>query len=227
MKHSIKVVVAAGLGLTLSSMALNAKDDQGLPTAPLDIAGVWLAGQPAIPNVYTQPLITTTTITPTDPSGHRFAYVASGINGDPAFMGLFPDATQVATQIGTIERTGPRNFRITAVQYFWKPPGPGNENFGSWDRGQVLYFFVMSGTITLPDANTMVSNGSMAFYSRTVRGPVNHWLFNLWGITELHNQDKDNDGLPDVGEQPFMCLPIENEVMKRLPVLAPCSPVGP
>jgi len=236
MKRLIWIAVVAGLGMTLGLMSVQARaekteDLKGLPSAPLDIAGVWLGTSPVIPDVYTQPITITTVITPTESSGHRFAYVASGMNGDPAFMGLFPDATQLATQVGTIVRTGPRTYYITSIQYFWKPPAPGVEGpdgFGTWDRGQVLYFFVNSGPLELKDANTIVSEGTMSFYSKVDRGPVEHWLFNAWGITELHNQDKDNggigDGLPDEGETPFVCFPFEGEVLKRMPLMEPCAP---
>ena len=119
-------------------------------------------------------------------------------------------------------------MRGKARQYFAKPPGPGTV-FGTFDRGQVLYFFVNSGTLELEDANTMVSENTLAFYSKVDRGPVDDPIFNMWGITELHNQDKDNggigDGLPDAGEVPFACLPPEESITKRLPLLAPC--LGP
>ena len=231
MKRSIWITTVVGLGLTWGAIPLQARTDAGLPPAAFDIAGVWLGRFPAISGVYTQPLVTTAVITPTDPSGQRFTYVAQGINGDPAFMGLFPDATQLATQVGTIVRTGARTYSITSVQYFWKPPGPGTTDFGTWDRGQVLYFFVSSGTIELQDANTMKEVSTLAFYSKVDRGPVDHPLFNMWGITELHNQDKDNggigDGLPDEGEVPFVCFPPEEAITRRLPTMAPCTPVGP
>lgn len=235
MKRIIRFAAIVGLSITFGSTSLPAVDKQvtnatNLPPAAFDIAGVWLGSAPAIPTVYTQPLVTTTVITPTDPSGHRFTYVAQGVNGDPTFMGLFPDATQLATQVGTIVRTGARTYDFTSIQYFSKPPGPGTV-FGTFDRGQVLYFFVSSGTIELQDANTMSTVETLAFYSKVDRGEVVHPVFNMWGITELHNQDKDNggigDGLPDAGEVPFVCFPPERSTTKRLPLLAPCAPVGP
>jgi len=49
----------------------------------------------------------------------------------------------------------------------------------------------------------------------------------IWfGITELHNQDRDNDGLPDAGEQPFVCFP-SSAITKRLPLMQPCTPPAP
>ncbi|MHC1765342.1 MAG: hypothetical protein AB9869_13745 [Verrucomicrobiia bacterium] len=232
MKSALRITVIAGVGLTLGVALPRAGDqktsnDKGLPPATFDISGVWLASDPAIPEVYTQPLVRTAVINPTDPSGHRFTYVAQGINGDPTFMGLFPDATQLATQVGTIIRTGARTYEISSVQYFWKPPGPGTV-FGTFDRGQVLYFFVHSGRIELLDANTMNTEGTLAFYSKVDRGAVDHPVFNSWGITELHNQDKDNDGfgdgLPDEGEVPFVCFPPTGAITKRLPLSQPCMP---
>jgi hypothetical protein len=225
-------VIGLGLTLVAPSLAAAAKPVMAateLPPAAFDIAGVWLGMGAPIPGVYAQPLTTTTVITPTDPSGHRFTWVAQGVNGDPTFMGLFPDATQLATQVGTIVRTGARTYDFTAIQYFSKPPGSGTV-FGTFERGQVLYFFVNSGTIELQDANTMSTVSTLAFYSKVDRGVVVHPLFNMWGITELHNQDKDNggigDGLPDAGEMPFLCFPPERASTKRLPLLAPCGPVG-
>jgi hypothetical protein len=235
MKRIISFAALAGLSLTLGSTSLPATDKPGtnaknLPPAAFDIAGVWLGMGAAIPGVYAQPLATTTVITPTDPSGHRFTWVAQGVNGDPTFMGLFPDATQLATQVGTIVRTGARTYEFTAIQYFSKAPGPGTV-FGTFARGEVLYFFVSSGTIELQDANTMSTVETLSFYSKVDRGTVDHPVFNMWGITELHNQDKDNggigDGLPDAGEVPFVCFPPERSTTKRLPLLAPCAPVGP
>jgi hypothetical protein len=235
MKPTAWFAAIVGLSITLGSTSLPAVDKQvteakGLPPAAFDIAGVWLGSAPPIPEVYTQPLVTTTVITPTDPSGHRFTYVAQGVTGDPTFMGLFPDATRLATQVGTIVRTGARTYAFTSIQYFSKPPEPGTV-FGTFDRGQVLYFFVLSGTIELQDANTMANVSTMAFYSKVDRGAVVHPVFNMWGITELHNQDNDNggigDGLPDEGEVPFVCFPPERSTSKRLPLIAPCMAVGP
>jgi hypothetical protein len=231
MKHSIQIATVVAASILLGSTSLQAADENGsanksLPAAPYDIAGVWMGSDAAIPGVYTQPLLTTTVVTPADPSGHRFTYVAQGINGDPSFMGLFPDATQLATQVGTMVRTGPRTFRVTAVQYFVKPPKPGTGAFGSWDRGEVQYFFVSSGTVSMLNANTRQEEGTLAFYSkvdRAVVDPVFTWIF---GITELHNQDRDNDGLPDPGEVPFVCFP-SSAITKRLPLLAPCAPPAP
>ena len=252
MKRSIWIMTVVGLGLTPGAIPLQAddgkgKDGKGVPPAavekekdrdikglrPADFnnAGVWLGSEPAIPGVYTQPLVTTTVITPSDPSGHRFTYVAQGVNGDPAFMGLFPDATRLATQVGTIVRTGRRTYAVTGIQYFSKPPGPGTEVFGTWDRGEVQYFFVSSGTITMVDANTRQDESTLAFYSKVDRGVVDHLVFNSWGITELHNQDRDNggigDGLPDAGEVPFVCFPPSKSITKRLPLMEPCMPPGP
>jgi len=234
MKSWIWIMAVVGLGLTLGATPVQpgneqAMDGKALPPAAYDIAGVWLGSGMAIPGVYTQPLVTSTVITPSDPSGHRFTCMMQGINGDPAFMGLFPDATQLATQVGTIVRTGARTYEFTSIQYFMKPPGPGTV-FGTFDRGQVLYFFVNSGTMELQDANTLVTEMTLAFYSKVDRGAVVHEVFNSWGITELHNQDKDNggsgDGLPDEGEVPFVCFPPEKSTTKRLPMLATPTPIG-
>ena len=231
MKRTFSFAALAGLSLALGSVSLPATDKpdanaKNMPPAAFDIAGVWMGMGPAIPGVYTQPLATITVITSMDPSRHRFTSVAQGINGDPTFMGLFPDATQLATQVGTIVRTGARTYDFTAIQYFSKPPGPGTV-FGTFERGQVLYFFVNSGTIELQDANTMSIVETLSFYSKVDRGTVDHPVFNMWGITELHNQDKDNggigDGLPDAGEAPFLCFPPEASVTKRLPLMAPCA----
>jgi len=227
MKCSIWITAIIALGVALLvSTPMTAKDDHNTPAAAFDIAGVWMGSDPAIPDVYTQPLLTTTVVTPADPSGHHFTYVAQGINGDPTFMGLFPEATQLATQVGTMVRTGPRTFATTAAQYFVKPPGLGTTQFGTWDRGEVQYFFVSSGTVTMLDANTQQEEGTLAFYSKVDRTEVDPMFTSIFGITELHNQDQNNDGLPDAGEVPFVCFP-SSALTKRLPLMQPCSlPAG-
>ncbi len=42
----------------------------------------------------------------------------------------------------------------------------------------------------------------------------------------MHDQDLDDDGLPDPGQVPFLCVPFEIN-MKRFAVMEPCTPPAP
>ena len=71
-------------------------------------------------------------------------------------------------------------------------------------------FFTFSGTTKCLDANTV-----------SMSGVISNWS-NVADRDNLHDQDKDDDGLPDVGEIPFFTLPFEFD----LQTASPNEPLG-
>lgn len=222
MKRSIWILLLVGAAVTLAQSAHS--DGNQYSTEPklnptdYDIAGAWVSSSPAIPGVYSVPFLGTQTITPSDLSGKRFNLIGDAGNGDPTFVGLFPDVDRIPAGVGTYVRTGPRSYRFTFLSYFVKSPPPG-----SFDRGEVRYFWVNSGTVEFVNSNTRIDKGILSFYSNADLPNV---VFPPFGINGLHDQDQDDDGFADAGEVPFLCLPFEI-ICKRVPMTEPCTPSSP
>lgn len=222
MKRPIWIFVLAGAAAVLVQSVQSDEDEYSALRKPnptdYDISGAWVCSSPAIPGVYLLPFLGTQTITPCDPSGKRFNLMGDAGNGDPTFAGLFPDVDRIPAGVGTYVRTGPRTYRFTFVSYFVKSPPPG-----SFDRGEVRYFWVNSGTVEFVDKNTRIDKGNLSFYSNADLPDV---VFPPFGIDGLRDQDKDDDGFADPGEAPFLCLPFE-VLCKRVPLAEPCTPSAP
>jgi hypothetical protein len=134
------------------------------------------------------------------------------MNAEPTFGGLFPDADSWVELPGIFVRSGPRTYQYSQIGYAVKLSYP--------DRGQMLYMCVMSGRAEFIDEDTVKETGTGAVYSAVDRPEL---IVPPLGINGVHNQDKDHDGLPDLGEKPFLCVPFDM-TMKRFPLMAPCTP---
>lgn len=184
---------------TLVALAIGASAQS--PTC--DIAGAWVGSSPAIPGFYNIPLLVTISFVPIDTTGKRFTAGGGGAaNGDNTFGGTFPDADQNTAGAWILVRSRMGMYQFTATTYFTKSPKPPN-----FDRGEILYFWTLSGTAECPDANTLTLRGMLSLYSNVDRPP-------------FHDQDKDNDGFADAGEVPFYYAPWQL-TYKRLPLMTP------
>ena len=211
MKRIKWTVALVALGITVASLSLWSNDNRKhLPVSVCDLAGAWVGSSPAIPGFASVPILSTKSVTATDPSGHRFTAVIQPVNvGNAIAFGPFPDADHFSEGVGTYVRSGRRTYQFTWVDYFWKSPPAGPP-----DRGQVLYFWTYSGTLEFVDANTTKLSGNLSFYSNVDRPGV-------------HDQDQDDDGFADEGEEPFVCLGPWEWTYKRVPVMEPCPPQAP
>jgi hypothetical protein len=170
-------LLAIGVSLALAVPAI---------AADCDIAGAWVGNSPPIPGIYNRTLITTFTVTPTDPSGKRFAGVGQPVNPPSSPADFVPDG------IVTYVRSGPRIFQFTMIAYTVKADSP--------ERGQIMSFWTFSGTAECTGANTLTLNGMISFYDKST--------------------DSNDDGLPDVGAQPYFRAPW-GFIFNRLPLMTP------
>ena len=178
-----------------------------------DVAGAWIGNSPAIPGIYSVPLVGTVSVSPTDPSGKRFTAVIQAVNAEVTFGGLFPDAERHPDSVATYVRSGPGSYRFTWMVYFVKSPPPG-----VFERGEILYFWTFSGPVEFLDANTHKLTGVLSVYSNVDRPDL---VVPPLGIFGVHDQDKDDDGFADEGEAPFFLLTDFAITFKRLPLMAP------
>ncbi len=197
MRRSTWTIAVIGLGAVLGSppsWARNARSGS-LPADSCDIAGSWVGNSPPLPGIYSIPLLIKESVTPTDPSGRIFTGVVLPVNGDSTFSGIFPDADQGPAGVATYVRSGPRSYRFTWLAHFVKSPGPG-----VFDRGEILYFWTLRGTVQCLNANTRTVTGVLSFYSDVNRPEL---VVPPLGIFGVHDQDTDDDGFADPGETPF------------------------
>jgi len=118
---------------------------------------------------------TIVTISPEDQQSATGFWYATHINMDPTAGGAIPDATSVPACIGKYVRTGPNTWQYTGVAYFLKDTKP---------QSTILNIDVVGGTITMTTPGKIEWTKTNMFY--------------------LGAQDKDHDGLPDVGEKPIL-----------------------
>jgi len=150
MKRSTWIIILVVLGIVVASPPLLRAHDGH----DCDIAGAWVGNSPPIPGIYTRTLITTNTITPTDPTGKRFAGVGQPANPPFSQAEFNPDG------IVTYVRSGPRTFQFTMIAYTVKADWP--------ERSQITSFFTFSGTAECTDANTLALNGMISLYDKSM-----------------------------------------------------------
>lgn len=202
MKCNVWITILMGLAMVVATPQVLAQIS-GTPGFTCDIAGAWVGSSPAIPNFYPNTMIVTTTITSTDPTGKKLVGVLQPANVDTASPPYFADPDRTPDTVATYVRTSPRTYQFTWIAYYVKSAPP-------FHRGQMLTFFTYSGTAECLDANTVVLSGVISNWSSVDRPEYG-----------LHNQDKDEDGLPDAGETPYSTLSPFGFTLKRLPLMAP------
>ena len=211
MKRNTWIFILLGLAIVVASPQLQAQINK-TPGFTCDIAGAWVGSTPPIPYLYSIGQVITATITPTDPTGKRLADRSQSVNLDPTTGGMFPDANRASESMATYVKIGPETYQFTMITYLMKSPPPG-----VFERDQILYFFTMNGKAKCLDANTMKLTGTVSNWSNVDRPDL---VFPPFGIYGVHDQDKDDDGLPDAGEVPIVSYPFE-VTFKRLPQMRP------
>ena len=133
---------------------------------------------------------------PLDSATDRVALVHDLADYDVTLGGLLPTAVRYTTAQGEAIRTGPRSFDYTL--HFW----------GVDSSNRRVSLVVSSGAKVFREGDCSVYDtvgGTLAVY--------------------LVGQDANGDGLPDDGETPVACVPIELTA-RRMRVLPPCVPSG-
>jgi hypothetical protein len=216
MKRGPRIVTLVGIiaaSLTVWAESSQSQGRSRLPPADYDIAGAWVGSSPPIPGFYSNPLLGTVSVTPTDPSRKRFAAVIQAVNAEVTFGGLFPDAERHPDSVATYVRSGPRTYLFTWIVYFVKSPPPG-----VFERAEMLYFWTFSGAVEFLDANTHKLTGLLSVYSNVDRPDL---VVPPLGIFGVHDQDQDDDGFADEGELPFVSFADFAITFKRLPLMTP------
>jgi hypothetical protein len=130
---------------------------------------------------------------PLDSANERMALSHDLADYDVTVGGMFPTAVRYSTAHGEAIRTGPRSFEYTML--FWGLDGSNRR----------VSLVLSSGTKQFRegDCNTYDTVCTLAVY----------------GVA----QDSDSDGVPDAGEVPVACVPVEL-TGRRMSIVPPCTP---
>ena len=214
-KRTTAILCVVGLVICwIVSGQLRGNDEPASPagqTQVFNIAGTWIGKFPIENSPYQIPLIVTETLTPIDLTG-RFACVMRMLNSDFTFTGMFPEANSVSDLVGEAVRTGPDVYELSVIGCGTKKPVLDG---AAWaDRGQIQYIWVLSGSALCIDENNVEHDLMLSLYSG-IDNPDFAFPWNPGEPFPLHDQDLDNDGLPDEGEVPIFSAPFSH-VSKRL-----------
>jgi hypothetical protein len=122
------------------------------------------------------------------------------VNPDTTFFGMFPDADYMSELVGEAVRTGPNTYDFSLIGYGAKTlVGVRNE---------IQYIWTVTGSMECLDGDNKTDSVHLAVYAAA--------------------QDADNDGFPDEGEEPALCVgPTILSAAKRVPLMPACEPMPP
>ena len=204
-KRKIVVVVAIGITALVLTTGWSVLAADGWPPEPYRICsltGTWTIASPQFgPGEFG-----IGSYGPEDPTTGRVAGIVQSLGGDPSFDGLFPDGEWISPQYVTLVRTGDDTFQKTGIFYVTNNTKP---------RAAVTWISVLNLAAKVTDPDTYEWNGTLSVYSAVAH--PGHMFGNL------PDQDVNNDGLPDEGQQPIVCMPM-NGVCHRIGLLPPCEP---
>lgn len=117
------------------------------------------------------------------------------INTYPVLIDIYPDSEQVKFAGALAQKIGLNKYEMTAIEYFTKTAGPSLE--------EIVGIGIIAGTFELIGPDLVMGQGTGAYY--------------------LPEQDIDQDGFPDEGQEPVVCVPWE-WTAKRLTMMPGCVP---
>jgi hypothetical protein len=163
--------------------------------ADCSVQGAWVGSFSGGP--YDRPMIIQSTITPQDLTGNKFTYVMRLVNADVNFAPGSDTVYYISELVGEAVRTGLNTYDISLIGYGL------NEQPG--DRNEILYIQTIVGSLECVDGNNIINDVNLAVY--------------------MPDQDADQDGFPDEGEEPTVCIgPIELGSAQRVPQMPRCEP---
>ncbi|OHB74888.1 MAG: hypothetical protein A2Z25_10720 [Planctomycetes bacterium RBG_16_55_9] len=207
MNRKRKIIVVSAIGilalvLTTAWSVLAGAAWPPEPYQPCSLTGMWTVTSPQFgPGEFGVASYGTE-----DPTTGRVAGIVQSLGADPSFGGLAPDSEWMLPQYVTFVRTGHDTFQKTGIFYATNSAKP---------RAAVAWIFVLNLAAKFTDPDIYEWNGTLSVYS-AVEHP-GHVFGNL------PDQDQDGDGLPDEGQQPILCMPM-NGVCHRIGLLPPCEP---
>jgi steroid delta-isomerase-like uncharacterized protein len=117
------------------------------------------------------------------------------INTYPVLIDVYPDAEEVKFAGGSAVKTGLNKYEMTSLEYFTRTAGASLE--------EIVGIGIVTGTIELVGPDLHQGQGTGAYY--------------------MAAQDADQDGFPDEGEEPVLCMPW-GWTAKRLTSMPACVP---
>jgi predicted ester cyclase len=139
-------------------------------------------------------MIVKSTWTAQDDAKTRFTGEFEQINSYPVLIDVYPDLEEIRYGGGLAVKIGLNKYEITFLQYFTKTAGPGLE--------EIVGIGTVTGTFELVGPDLSQGGGTGAYY--------------------MPQQDADQDGFPDEGQEPVVCVPW-GWTAKRLTIMSACT----
>jgi steroid delta-isomerase-like uncharacterized protein len=140
-------------------------------------------------------MIIKSTLAAQDDTKTRFTGEFEQINTYPVLIDVYPDSEEIKYGGGLVVKIGLNKYEMTFLQYFTRTAGPSLK--------EIVGIGIITGTFELVGPNLGQGTGTGAYY--------------------MAAQDTDQDGLPDEGQEPVVCVPWE-WTAKRLTMMPGCVP---
>ncbi len=132
---------------------------------------------------------------PQDTEGMQFIGQYEFANNLPVMVEVFPDAEEAKHAGSLAVKAGRNEYDITFLWHYTKTAGPSQE--------EIVGIGVVAGTFQLIGEDAIFGQGAGGYY--------------------LAVQDADQDGFPDEGEEPIVCMPW-GWMSERLTLMPGCMP---
>ena len=130
-----------------------------------------------------------------DDANTRYTGEFEQISGYPLLIDVYPDLEETEYGGGLAQKIGLNKYEITFLQYFTKTSGPGLK--------EIVGIGIVNGAFELVGPDLSQGQATGAYY--------------------MAAQDADQDGFPDEGQEPVVCVPW-GWTSKRLTMMPPCVP---
>ena len=130
-----------------------------------------------------------------DDAKTRFTGEFEQINTYPVLIDVYPDSEEIKYGGGLMVKIGLNKYEVAFLQYFTRSAGPSLE--------EIVGLGIVTGTLELVGPDLAQGQGTGAYY--------------------LAEQDADQDGFPDEGQEPVVCVPWE-WTARRLTTMPGCVP---
>jgi len=140
-------------------------------------------------------MIVKTSLMAQDAAKTRFTGEFEQISGYPLLIDIYPDLEETEYGGGLAQKIGLNKYEITFLQYFTKTSGPGLK--------EIVGIGIVNGAFELVGPDLSQGQATGAYY--------------------VAAQDADQDGFPDEGQEPVVCVPWA-WTSKRLTIMPGCVP---
>ena len=133
-----------------------------------------------------------------DDANTRYTGEFEQISGYPLLIDVYPDLEETEYGGGLAVKIGLNKYEMTNLQYFTKTSEPGLK--------EIVGIGIVNGTFEFVGPDLAQGQGTGAYYMAV--------------------QDADQDGFPDEGQEPVVCVPW-GWTSKRLTMMPGCIPTPP